>query len=316
MIRHSPAERYLIYMVTDPAPMTDEQVIEHANELAIPWLSRRYLARLRASNPTPKKFQPRNKKSTASMKFLDDRGIRCVYFPTPTSRAVMAILDNSRVRESAEALLLAACPLPIISKTLQTCHGVKYGPEVVELYRDLFFDTACLSQVELRALLDLQSDPCNSEQDPDLKAQQRALRRARRHDPRKVAASMPSGPLAAIAVAWKMGKWPSALDPHAALERIRDTAVLRAIISVTGGTEGIQVASQLMQVARVAQELLSGTTRPEASVLDKYKAFVLDHDDRNLPHVTALGGEYTTDLGKIRRGEAGVEEEAGSSVRG
>ena len=210
--------------------------------MGISWLSRRYLDKLRRAHQPPKKYRPKNKKHVLSMKFLNDHGIPPFYYPTSSSRAALLILEHSRVRESLEALLLSACPLVVICHSLESWHGVKYEPEVLELYRDLFFDTARLSQVELRALLELQAEASRRSPDPEVRAQYRALRLASRHDPRRVAASMPNGKLAAMAAAWKSGKWPTALDVHGTLERVRDTAILRSAISVGGGTPDVEMA--------------------------------------------------------------------------
>ena len=90
MIRHSPAERYLIFLVTHPTNPTNDQVIDCANAVGLAWLSKSYLDRLRRDRQPPDNYEPMNKEHLASAKFLSDNKITQLYFPTPTSRAWMS----------------------------------------------------------------------------------------------------------------------------------------------------------------------------------------------------------------------------------
>src|SRR3972149_1720488 len=111
MIRRSPGEFYLKYLVIHPDGYSNDYIMKNLGlKLGLDCLGEWYLNQLRASCIPPTPFYPFDQLHFNSQKFLRREQIHRVFQPDDSMVQASALLDRARLRELVEVMVLSGAP--------------------------------------------------------------------------------------------------------------------------------------------------------------------------------------------------------------
>jgi len=299
MIRRSPAEYYLKYLVSHPDGHGDEDIRTICEEKGIDVIGNRYLTRVRRQTIAPLPFRPMDNMHLPSQRFLTKHRLRSLYFPDEAHSVAMCILEKPRLKEYTEAMLLTGAPPASICLGLKRAHSVDVTEDGLRRFRHYFWNIDLLDFTEMRALMFMRGmAPSKEDATSEEKQNAWAYGQAFRKDPRKLAADLPYSPMSAVLAQVRMGMSPVGVQFSDILEKTRDVAAIKCFQSVMeDGRWESEKAQNYMNIARGATELLERQAAPEELLLEKFNALQMATDDRPLPNIKQLSeGRHTTDM--------------------
>jgi hypothetical protein len=289
MIRRSPCEYYLKYLVSHPANYSDGYIQEEMARLGLDWLGEEHLARIRKQTIRPVPFRPYDKEHLASQYFLNKHRIYSLYFKDDAIRGALYILEHPKVKEFTEAMTLAGAPPALVARGVS--HGISQElvtDSAVKRFRHYFWNTDLLDFTEMRALVAKRG---TNSTDKDFK-------KAYYRDSRKIACDLPFNPLSALLSQIRMGITPAGVNFAELMERVRIVAGIKAYQWVMDdGLRSGENARHFIGVAVEATELLERSANPEEKLRDRINSLGIDNDSTPIPHINRLSeGRHTTDL--------------------
>ncbi len=102
MIRRSPAEVYLKYLILHPKRFQDSGILEACEYAQLDGVNARYISRLRGQLPVPKDFAPFDKNHWPSQSFLIKQGLHSIFFPDSHGKKAFELLKLARIKEFIE----------------------------------------------------------------------------------------------------------------------------------------------------------------------------------------------------------------------
>lgn len=298
MIRRSPSEYYIKYLVVHPDGYDNERIRSICSKLDIEILGAWYLDQLRAEARPPTPFLPQDPGHQPSQKFIQRECLRSIFAPDESMLKAQQILEKPRLRELVEVMTLSGAPSEAIAKALAMRIRYRCDPSTITLYRHYFWDIDLLDSYEMRAFLALRLERVAGNADPEVKAQYFHLHKMRFTDPRVVAARLPTSPLSALMAQVQMGVMPKGLQLQDVLESVRFMSSLRALeASTLGGPQGAGDGQGYMVTADIANRLLETIVKPEDQLRKDLMNISLKLSGRTVPAVAELtGGRHTIDL--------------------
>lgn len=316
MIVRSPSESFLLYLLVAPGNNIDT-VVDIATRKNVVYLGRGYLERLLRENRPPKGFAPTKGSHAPSVRYLFEHGLFEFFNPNDDVRTAFEILDSPQHRELVEAMHIARAPLTEIRDALKARFRVAVPRAALRKYILFFWDVGTLDRVSLRALLDLQLEQLRTSADPEIRSQYPMLKRAARHDPRRVAIDVPAGNAAAFATMAAMGAFPANFDLPDTLAKIRDMSLIRAMTAVcAGGSLDGRRAEAAIRVAQIASELRSTAVDPGDTLAQQFKQFALKFDAAQMKTIDEFGAHTVSVTPDGPREEAQSEQEEPEEATG
>jgi hypothetical protein len=301
MVRHSPAEYFLKYLVSHPIRYKDEDIVTMCKEKGLDYLGPSYLDLLKKQTIPPCPFQPYDVEHFPSQHFLNRHRIRSLYFKDEGTRYALRILETPKLKEFVEAMLLVGAPAEVIARGARRVSPTSpVTGEGVERFRHFFWNIDLLDFTEMRALLDKRGDSG----DPSYK-------KAFKKDSRRIAAELPFSPLSALLSQLRMGITPVGVNFAELMEKVRLVAGIRTYQYVMEDSAFAgENAKNFIGVALAATDLLERAAKPEELLLEKFNSLQLETDTATIPHIGEIsGGRHTTDLQAIEVKEEVVEVE-------
>lgn len=305
MIRHSPCERYLKYLLVHPDGYSIEAVRDIVRGQGLDYLSDDHAQRLRdrLKKHLPFPFQPLNKRHKRSQAFLSKEQIFGFFHPDTPSVVAHRLLDRGRAKEVIESMSLAGESPAFISHRVKLL-GLKSTPEAIKRYLHFYWDLNMVDSTELRALMRIRVEwvgvPTGGVDLPrDQWLQYHALAKASYKDPRRMLTEMPVTPVAGAIGQLRLGLMPSQMDIGRIAEAARGAAVLRAFESmVTGGPNDASRGRDYAMVSNMMSELIEKVGSPDTSLQRELQQMALELEDGPIPHIGELpeGSTFTTDL--------------------
>jgi len=305
MIRRSPCEYYLKYLVSHPDNYSDEQVQAKLQELGLDWLGPTYLQRVRRQTVPPTPFTPYDLGHFASQHFLNKHRIFSLYFKDDATREALRIVETPRLKEFCEAMTLCGSPTGLISMGTKQAFGDSgVSPEGVKRFQHFFWNMDLLDFTEVRALLAKRGSDSD---DKDFK-------KAYYRDSRKIAADLPFNPLSALLSQIRMGITPSGVDFAELMNRIRIVAGIKTYQWILEDhPRSGENARHFMGVVAEATDILERSAKPEEKLRERLHSLTMRHNTLPIPHINQLSeGQHTTDLQatEVRPEVVEVEDEA------
>jgi hypothetical protein len=302
VIRRSPAEKYLLYLLSVPdVARTVEDLRDHFLELQLLWLGSAYVDRLKGRMELPQPFYPYERQHRESVRWLLSTGLFDFYHPTDAVEEAKTILSNPRAKEFAEALFITRVPLINIRDGLAKRLNVRISIGGLEKYQYYFFNTDLVDSTEMRALLLYQHDIAKKHPDVEVAAQGKLLERAGYGDGRRLATNMPHSPYTSMIAQMRMGVYPYKLDFAAMLEAIQNAAAIKALEIVQSSTGGMQAAldaTSYLNMAVKAAEAAKEIVDPTQALKDQFNAVRLRTAKKDLVVIQQLSnGNHTADIG-------------------
>lgn len=321
MIRHSPCEYYLKYLIAHPKGHTNDDIRRRCRKQQLDCLDDEYLDELRSQLLTPDPFDPFDPHHPVSSRFLLREKIHWLFHPDKAMRQADVILSRPRAKEFVESMLLSGAPTKAIALALLNQHKIEATKAAVDRYKQFYWNVDLCDSVELRAIIALRSDAIAQgldESNPMKAAQARAMKRAAYSDPRKVAAELPHTPISAAVAQMRMGYYPSRLELALVLEHSRAVAATQSYSALlSGGKDASAQARDFMLTAKLASEVLGMTVRPEDELRDQLSSILLQTDTQQIPTLAQLSeGRHTVDLEPIHAKDDEYDGEEPDRKRG
>lgn len=293
MIRRSPCEYYIKYLMFLPEKLTDADIVRTLREHHLDYPGASYLRRLRASLDIPPIFRPRRASDIESYRFLQKHKVHRMFFPDKDMEITLQCLDTPQAKEILEAMLLADEDRATILHRMEG-FGYRVTAQSLAYYQHFFFNLLLVDATEMRALLQLRiEDMTLGEDDPETLLRYKALKQASFQDPRTIAAHSINKYIASTRLQIRHGLEPTRLDFQRLADYARHIATVGAIEEgERRGVHGGQNMRDFATVASIFNDILKEQGGGHDTV---HKAMVtIAHDNkplRSLQEVT--GGNYT-----------------------
>jgi hypothetical protein len=298
MIRRSPAEKYIEYLLTHPDGYSDDAVIELLRLKQLDFLGPQYLDRLRKNLRPPAKFVPDNRFHKPSARFLAANRLYYLYHPDKHTQDAFRILEDPRGKEAMETLLIARDSPRLCAYRLEPL-GLKVAPTAVDRYKYFFFNVDLVDSTELAALMHYRREFAPERSDKYEDQMRASIKKVSYNDPRKTLTATTVPDIARMMNKIRMGYLPKEADVSQLLKLTQTVALLRSFGVASGGHGQMSAgeARDWMMVAKMAHEIQMDVGRPDADMQRELQALLLKTEDSALPHITELsGGEHTADL--------------------
>lgn len=296
MIRRTPVEYFIKYLIVEGKD--NPEIQETLFEMGLDDLGEYYIDRLRKRLNPPKVFHPTDKLHFKSQRFLMQEGIQDLFFPDSDTNTAHRILDQPRVKEFVESMLIAFAPSEAIAYSLTRHRGFSASPRSVNLFKLYFWNVDLVDSVQMRALLKLRPSMAAAHPSTDIQRQAQALQQASWNDPRRAVAEMPFSPLSSIMAQMRMGMLPAEMNLPRILDRSREMAAMTGYEALcTNGVKDHMKARDLADVVRTYTEVLEVVVKPDENMREQLSAIAMRTDEKPVPFVHTLSkGKHTVDM--------------------
>lgn len=298
MIRRSPAEIYIKYLVLHPKKYSNAQIREILQFVQLDYLGDWYVNRLRQKVEPPDPFYPQDKAHKPSYRFLLSNELSWLFHPDEHAKRAFRILEKPRVKEFVESMIATNAPHVAISLALTRQYRFECTSKVIDRYRNFFWNVDLLDSTELRAILQLRVDQLADHANPEVKGQHAAVKNAFWKDPRRTAAGLPFSPLSALISQMQMGMAPSKLDLAKVLTQTQNMVAVRTYEAASNNGKGD--SGKAFDYAVVLEKLtntLEQIVKPDANLRDQLAAIAMRTDDVQIPSIHTLSlGQHTTEV--------------------
>jgi hypothetical protein len=305
MIRHSPAELYIQYLIVHPDGYGDETIVGMLQLKQLDFLSPSYVNRLRRELHPPVPFRPFDKGHRTSLHFLTAHRFYYLFYPDEAMGQAFSILDDPKAKEVMESMLITDDPPGLIAHRMRGA-GRLCTTKTIERYRCFFFDTDRVDETEMRALMQLRTDfvdPNSDEYEDQIRG---ALKKVGFRDARRLVANHPVRPLASLLNQMRMGNLPSTLELSKLAASVRALCMMQAhSAAMIGGSRSAMEARDFMTAANITNELLTNMGTPDADLQRELQKLALQTDVTTPPHIGELSaGAHTVDVQPLSAKEA------------
>lgn len=309
MIRHSPAEVFIKYLVVHPDRYSNDAVVELLRLKQLDFLGPAYIERVRRGLQPPFPFRPQDRVHRPSMRFITKHQLFYAFHPDKPMERALHMLDDPRAKEVMETMLITEDPPGLIAHRMNSL-GMVCDTRAVERYRFFFFNTNLVDSTELRALVYLRSHfvPENSDEYED--QMRSAMKKVAYRDPRRIVADHPMKNIASLLNQMRMGFLPTQFDFTRLLQAAKHMAIMQAASAVGVAGRGDAAASRDYSLtAKIMQEMLQEVGSADSDLQRELQMFALKTEQENLPYVGELtDGSYTVEVQPIMRGDEETED--------
>ena len=302
MIRRSPCELYIKFLLVHPRGFSVEEIKNKLHEMGLDFPSEAYVGSLQARLSPPSLFHPTDKTHKASQRFIMKHRLRGFFDPDEASAIAHDLVKNPRAKELIETLTLTEEPLALISSMVRQ-QGSRCTVAALQRYTTYYWDLSLVDSVETRALLQMRVDHIVNRDDgeevkPYERMQHAALKRATYKDPRFLVTEMPITPMAGLLNRMRMGYLPTQVDLTRLAHATRVVCTVRAYgEAMSGAPHSAASARDFAVVSRVMTDLINEMGSPDVELHKELQSLALQTEDARPPNIHQLsGGHHTMDL--------------------
>ena len=301
MIRHSPCERYIRYLLLDNIERTNAEIRGLLDAQGLDCLSDGYLDGIRQFyRALPEGFDPRSRQHAPSFNLVRSAGVLDLFQGDPVEmEPVYTILDSPRAKEFIEAALIWEASPRIITDQLQRRFGIITAtPQAVVRYQWFYWDVNLLDTVELKGIIKLRYLRLKESASSEASLQGKALTSALYSDIRWIAANTPKSPYFAMLGLMNLGIMPPDFDTNAVLAKAQQNISLRVLqesssVFPESDRRLLNWATSYKMLAELAEQ----RANPEDDLRAQLELITLRTDTQKMPHVLAVSnGQHTVDL--------------------
>lgn len=299
MIKHSPAENYIKFLIVHPACYDNRYIKDVAREMGLDILGDWYLTWLRERIRPPVPFFPEDKSHARSEKFLVAERLEHAFRPDRDMNLALRLLYRARPRELAEMLILCGAKDDVVAHGLNARYpNMRCTKGTARMFRHYFWDTELLNVVDMRALLDMRNQALLDTEDKEIKAQFASLNRMRHNDPRTLAAKVPQTAQMSVVAQLNAGVLPKNVDTTKLVHTALTLCLMKLAESYTvGGIQGAQTSQSYAQTAEVLLRLKEIVTNPEEKLREGLSRINIASTPNRVPTIKQLtNGNFTQEL--------------------
>lgn len=308
MVRRSPCERYLKYLLTHPDGHSNDDIRTIIRIQQLDYIGDYYLDQLRGSCVPPVPFRPENQSHRPSTRFLTAERLTTIYRQDDTMRNAIKLLGNPKAKETIETLMISRAGESWISAVLEKQgHGATV--EAVERYKIYYFDLDLVDTTELKILFEMRVHEPSPTDDPDMQWANNLRVNQGKSDPRRLSAQLASPALAGIMHTIRLGYMPASVELGKVAGATATIAAHQTLESLMRNSP--ERARDFSIVAKNMMDILEQTGTVDDSLQEELQSLALETESAEVPHIKELGpGTYTTDVQPLNMGEVDVVTEA------
>ena len=297
----SPALHYLKYLCCHPDNYTNDAIKERCLDERIDFISDAYLDRVRKQLRVPTPFFPTDRSHKKSLQFLVDEQLYNIFTADTCMRMALQVLKKPRAKEFIETNILLRVPLSPIAAYVAQHFNVPCTYVSLQRYQHYFWNVDLLDTTEMRVLLAMRIEQ-TEDGVPEFKGKKKLLQSAYYKDPRKIAADLPSSPMAVMLTQIYLGIRPGKVDLALRMMETRDLALIRAGEAAMQNSLNDSVKFlNFANGSRILEELLQLTSQPEEHIQDQLRAIALRTDTRDVPSIHQLSaGQHTVEMAPLK----------------
>lgn len=313
MIRRSPAEFYIKYLLVHPDEYSDEDIELTLKEHQLDNPGSGYFDRLRKRLKVPKPFYPYNDQHPFSWRFLMREKIFPLFHPDHRMLNALNILHKPRAKEAVEAMTLVNDPPALICHRLLSM-GVRVDIKDLQRYQHFFWNIQLVDSTELRALLAVRVDEMVlNDAGGANQVRAGAMKMAAYMDPRWVASRSYIPEVAALRNQMRFGYMPDRIDLARLVNAAAVIATSRILDELSSShPHAARNSEQFSQVATNMLTMLELIGSPDEEMRKDLTALGLETDELDtVKGVEVLTeGTYTSEMQLLT---GGTTEDAGKS---
>lgn len=306
MIRRSPCETYLKYLIVHPDGYSNEAIRNLVRMQQLDWIGLPYIQRLRSVCISPTPFFPEDRMHTKSVRFLRKERLETIFHPDEAMAGAVAILDNTRAKELIENMLMSNSHPGWVCTALRRQIGMDVEPDAVIRYKHYYFNVELVDSSELKALMVLR---LASEQSTDVDEQAiaAAVTSISKSDARRLTAMAATPITANIMNTLRMGLLPSSSDIARLADATRAAAIAGGMDMAIRGLPAQGRDFALM--AKMMTEILESVGDPSNDLQASLSKLSIDTDDQGIPNIKQLSdGSHTLDVQPLTLAEVEANE--------
>jgi hypothetical protein len=297
VIRRSPAENYLKFLIVHPDNYADASIRSLVIMQQLDWLGMPYLTRLRSVCVPPTPFYPEDRQHLRSIRFLRKERLESIFHPDDEMEGAVKILESARAKELVETMLISNSHPAWVCTALRRQVAMDVVEGAIVRYKHYYFNVDLVDSSELKALMAMR---LSSEESTDVDEQKTAaaLVSVLRNDSRRIA-SMAATPLTAnITNMLRMGLLPSSVDIARLAEATRTAAISGGLDMAIRGlpTQGRDFAL----MAKMMTEILESIGDPANDLQEGLARLSIETENQDIPNLKQLSaGSHTLNIQPI-----------------
>lgn len=298
MIRHSPCEYYLKYLVVHPAGYTNLAIRDLLDSYQLDWIGNTYVDKIRNFCRPPPRFDPTDKMNVESQKFLLQEGIHELFHPNAGTKTAFQILETPKAKLQAEVIHILNTPLIYAVKTMYLFGLPACTVEGLSQYKKFFYNVDLVDKTELFALLHMRLEACARSGDADVRMQKDYMKKAFYSDPRVIAARCPRTAASSALVMMRMGIEIEELTTDIILEKAQHMAAMRTWeTTYSDAVNSDRVTLNYAQVAKIVSEIRKELIDSEDVLRKSIAQIGVKTSDHKVPNIKEItGGRHTVDM--------------------
>ena len=296
MIRRSPAEYYLKYLLLAPEGWNDTAIQYHMEDRGIYCPNPRRIEELRKSLRPPTYFQPTNRLHKASSDFLKAEKVYTMFHPDSYTRMSVFIFERPSIKQFIETSISQHASYMNVCNSLSVLKNFACNARSVEVYCHYFWNTELLTRTELQEVTYMLG--WISQGDPNATAMEvKAERWAHYNDPLALAACMPANAYSQAVVRFYEGYFPR-VETNSWLKYVFYLGLVKLVEHLSkSGYENMHTAALITQTLEGIRRLIESTGSPTDDIMSLAKQMTLTCDptpQRTMADIT--GGRHTIDM--------------------
>lgn len=296
MVRASPCDYYIKYLVTHPDKYSDDQIRNLVKLAQLDFLGMAHLQRIRKSCKPPTPFYPENPLHEESQRFLMKERIHSLYYYDSDEDVKQAIrlLDHPRGKEMVEQMLFCGTEPVWISQLLKRIQ-FNATPRAIALYKHFYFNTDLVNETELRAIMGMRSELEINNQDVDESNYKASYKQAFKSKTASLTTNSAVSPFSRIIGLLQVGLIPSGVQVSRIVSAGRTAAAVRSLENTIMGRA--DSARDFALTAKMLDELLQSTGDTTGDLQNSLMRMALGTDSAEIPSIESLtDGNHTVDL--------------------
>lgn len=302
MIRRSPCELYLKYLLALPDNLDNEQIRKICRQQQLDYVSDYVVDSLRSSMVRPVPYYPLDERHTRSSRFLLKHRITRFFFRDEHMLLADSLLEHAPSKSIIEELLIGRADTLWISSVLKK-KGMDATVTAIDYFRRFYFNVDLVDQTELVAILKLRYilDGGNKEELSEWSAMYRSMS----SDPRIAAAECPVTQMALLMSTLRLGYMPKNADLASTAALGRFSAALQGTTCVIrGGFKDHERGRDYALTAKTFNDLIESVGGTQADFSSQLTALMLKTETKTTPNIHELSdGNHTTDLQPVSESE-------------
>lgn len=297
MIRRSPCEVYLKYLIVRHERYSDEQIRQICQQQQLDYIGTHYIQQLRRNLATPLPFYPENRYHTNSFRFLLANGLASLYHPDAHMVSASRLLEYPRAKYLIENMLINESPFDWVQGALLK-NGFSVSLEAIAQYKRHYFDVDLVDPTELRTLLRLRVQEGAASTDPEVARVAAAYEKAAWSDPRIASTNAPINSISTMINAMRVGFMP---DP-AGLPKILATGRMLGAARIVeklmiGGPDSAADCSYVASTIKVLNEIMESVGSPDEDIQQRLSKLKVQTEEASVPMLTEIsGGSHTAEM--------------------